>query len=108
MVVALALLVLAVWRGLLGDAAHLVGIQIPANALFLAAIAVIFILLLHFSVATSRLAEETKILAQEIARLDHELRAARRANGAGPNGSEPSADSGAEDGEHEPAVGAQD
>ena len=106
MVVAVALLILAVWKGLLGDAAQLVGIQVPANALFLAAIGVIFILLLHFSVATSRLAEETKVLAQEIARLDHELRA-RAANGAGPNGSEPEG-SASEHGEERPPVGAQD
>jgi hypothetical protein len=107
MVVALALLVLAVWKGLLGDAADLIGIQVPANALFLAAIGVIFILLLHFSVATSRLAEEAKILAQEVARLDHELRT-RTANGAGPNGPDPAAGSGSEQGEKRPPVGAQD
>ena len=55
----------------------------PANGLFLAAFAVAFLLLLHFSVATSRLSEETKILAQEVARLDGELRATRRGNGDG-------------------------
>jgi hypothetical protein len=87
MIVAVVLLVLAVWRGLLADIANLVGIVVPANALFLAAFGVIFILLLHFSVATSRLAEESKILAQEVARLDHELRS-RSENGAGPNGSD--------------------
>lgn len=107
MIVAVALLLLAVWKGLLGDAAQLVGIQVPANALFLAAIGVIFILLLHFSVAVSRLGEETKILAQEVARLDHELRA-RSGNGAGPNGGAPTADSGAEQGEERPPVAAKD
>ena len=107
MIVAVALLLLAVWKGLLGDAAQLVGIQVPANALFLAAIGVIFILLLHFSVAVSRLGEETKILAQEVARLDHELRA-RSENGAGPNGGAPAADSAAEQGEKSPPVGAKD
>jgi hypothetical protein len=107
MVVAIVLLVFAVWKGLLGDAAHLVGIQVPANALFLAAIGVIFILLLHFSVAVSRLAEETKILAQEVARLDQELRA-RSANGGAPNGAEPTDGSAAEQGEQRPPVGAKD
>ena len=85
MIVAGTLLVLAVWTDLLGWATDLVGIQVPANGLFLAAIGVAFLLLLHFSVVTSRLSEETKILAQEVARLDGELRAAR-ANGAGPAG----------------------
>jgi hypothetical protein len=83
MIVAGTLLVLAVWTDLLSWATQLVGIEVPANGLFLAAIGVAFLLLLHFSVATSRLSEETKILAQEVARLDGELRATR-ANGAGP------------------------
>jgi hypothetical protein len=79
----LALVVLAVWRDLLEFGAELLGIAYPPNALFLVAFAVAFILLLHFSVATSRLSEETKILAQEVARLDGELRAMRagRSNG---------------------------
>ncbi len=85
MLVALALLVLAIWNQLLGEAARLLGIAVPSNALFIAAFAVAFLLLLHFSVITTRLSEETKILAQEVARLDAEARAARaaRANGDG-------------------------
>lgn len=88
MVAAIALLTLAVWRGLLDVAATLLGVADPPNALFLVAFGVVFVLLLHFSVATSRLAEETKILAQEVARLDHELRVARQ---GGANG-EPTAE----------------
>src|SRR4029077_15431619 len=57
MIFPIVLLVFAAWRGLLSGVANLVGIAVPANALFLAALGVIFILLLHFSVATSRLAE---------------------------------------------------
>ena len=53
------------------------GIEEPANAIFILAFGVVFVLLLHFSVATSRLSEETKILAQENARLEQELRVAR-------------------------------
>jgi hypothetical protein len=85
MSVAVVLLVLAIWNDLLGSAADLVGIDLASNALFLAAFGLAFVLLLHFSVATSRLAEETKILAQEVARLDAELREERaaRANGDG-------------------------
>jgi hypothetical protein len=83
MLVAFTLLVLSVWTGLLSWAADAIGIAVPANFLFLAAFGVGFVLLLHFSVAISRLSEETKILAQEVARLDAELRAARR-NGTGP------------------------
>jgi uncharacterized protein DUF2304 len=71
---------------------------VPANALFIAGLAVAFLMLLHFSVITSRLSEETKILAQEVARLDAEARASRaaKANGDGANGhadsSEPQAE----------------
>ena len=85
MILAATLLVLAIWTDLLSWATNLVGIEVPANGLFIAAFGVAFLLLLHFSVATSRLAEETKILAQEVARLDAELRA-ERANGAAPGG----------------------
>ena len=77
MLVSVALLVLAIWNQLLASAADLLHIEVPANFLFIAAFGVAFVLLLHFSVATSRLSEETKILAQEVARLDEELRAAR-------------------------------
>jgi hypothetical protein len=83
MLVSLTLLVLAVWHQLLNFAADRVGIDVPANFLFIAAFGVVFVLLLHFSVATSRLGEETKILAQELARLDERLRSMRRSrNGA--------------------------
>ena len=88
MLVTVALLVLAIWNQLLSRAADLLGIAVPSNALFLAAFAVAFLLLLHFSVITTRLSEETKILAQEVARLDADARAAREAQANGdPSGS---------------------
>ena len=83
MIVSGLLLVLAILTDLLSWATDLLSIEVPANGLFLAAFGVAFLLLLHFSVATSRLSEQAKILAQEVARLDGELRAAR-ANGAYP------------------------
>jgi len=88
MTVSIVLLVLAIWNQLLNLASDAIGIAVPANALFLAAFAVAFLMLLHFSVITSRLSEETKILAQEVARLDAEARAARAAgtNGDAGNG----------------------
>jgi hypothetical protein len=91
MVAAVALLVLAIWRDLLEIGSDALGIAVPANALFLVAFAVVFVLLLHFSVATSRLGDETKILAQEVARLDEELRRLRAgsANGASGDGDQP-------------------
>lgn len=100
---AVALLVLAIWTQGLEVIADAMGIQEPANAIFILAFGVIFVLLLHFSVATSRLAEETKILAQESARLEHELRVAR-GEAPGANGRSAAA----EQPEHERPVGTQD
>ncbi len=96
---AIALLVLAIWTDGLDTIAGWMGIQEPANAIFLLAFGVIFILLLHFSVATSRLAEETKILAQENARLDLELREARGEGQSSGRADEPA---------HEAPVAAED
>lgn len=107
MVVAVVLVVLAVWTELLSWLTKLVGVDLPANFLFLAAFGVGFVLLLHFSVAISRLSEETKILAQEVARLDLELRSTRGEDGAGPNGAGGSGPSGAEEREDRPPVRAQ-
>jgi hypothetical protein len=92
-----ALLVLAIWRGGLEAIADLMGIAEPANAIFILAFGVAFLLLLNFSVVTTRLSEETKILAQESARLEHEVRAAR---GELPTGNGASAPAAAEQGEH--------
>ena len=85
MLAAVALLVLAIWPRGLNGLADAIGVISPPNALFMIALGVVFVLLLHFSIATSRLSEETKILAQEVARLDAEARAAREAvaNGDG-------------------------
>jgi hypothetical protein len=71
---ALALLLLSVWSGLLEELAGTLGIAYPPNALFMVAFAFVLLLLLHFSIAISRLSSETKVLAQEIARLDREVR----------------------------------
>lgn len=91
---AVVLLVLASWSGLLAKVASLVGIATPSNALFVVGFAFVLTLLLHFSLAVSRLTDETKILAQQVARLDGELNEARRRLGEDP----------AEPGEVEPRV----
>jgi hypothetical protein len=78
MLAAAFLVLLAVWNGGLNAIADVAGIKSPPNALFLLGLAVIFGLLLNFSIAFSRLSEETKILAQEVARLDREQRRVRR------------------------------
>jgi hypothetical protein len=70
----LLLLGLSVWTGLLEVISKAVGIVYPPNALFMIAFAFVLLLLLHFSIAISRLSGETKVLAQEVARLDKEVR----------------------------------
>jgi hypothetical protein len=70
----LVLLGLSVWTGLLELVSETVGIVYPPNALFMIAFVFVLILLLHFSLAISRLSGETKVLAQEVARLDKEMR----------------------------------
>jgi hypothetical protein len=79
---ALALLVLSTWTGLLEKLANAVGIIYPPSALFVFAFGFILILLLHFSVAVSRLADQNKVLAQQLALLEERQRQAEaRAEG---------------------------
>jgi len=67
---ALALLGLAVWRDLLEEVATTIGVYSPPNALFLIAFGFVLVLLLHFSLAVSRLTDQTKVLAQRVAMLE--------------------------------------
>ncbi len=71
---ALALLALAAWRGLLTGVSELVGIYYAPSALFVIAVGFVLILLLHFSVAVSRLAEQSKLLAQRVALAEQRQR----------------------------------
>ncbi len=66
----LVLLALSVWKSALEEFAQLVGIAYPPNALFLVAFGFVLILLLHFSLAVSRLSDQTKVLAQRLALLE--------------------------------------
>lgn len=70
---AATLLVLAVWKGLLTSLAGDVGISYPPSALFAVAIGLIIMLLLHFSLAVSRLSDQNKILAQRLGLLQQRL-----------------------------------
>jgi len=106
MTAALALLVLSVWTGGLDVIKDLMGIQEPANAIFILAFAVGFLLLLNFSVVSSRLGDETKVLAQEVARLDEELRLERSLRGGQANGFSGRAAK-AEDSQDDPPVRAE-
>jgi hypothetical protein len=83
---ATVLLALAAWQGLLQKVASAVGIYYAPSALFVIAFGFVLMLLLHFSVAVSRLAEQSKVLAQRVAiaeerqrQLERELAAAEDA-----------------------------
>jgi hypothetical protein len=71
---AVVILALAVWRGALEQVAKAVGIYSPPNALFFIALGFILLLLLHFSAAVSRLADQSKVLAQRQALVEQQLR----------------------------------
>jgi hypothetical protein len=73
---AVVLLALAVWRDFLETISETVGIATPSNALFVIAFGFVLVLLLHFSIAVSRLADQSKVLAQRVALLEERLKRA--------------------------------
>jgi hypothetical protein len=67
------LLVLAAWKGLLTTLSNDVGISYPPSALFALAIGLIAMILLHFSLAVSRLSDQNKMLAQRLGLLQQRI-----------------------------------
>jgi hypothetical protein len=67
--------VLAAWTQLLATVSRALGIATPSNAFFVIAFTFLLLLLLHFSAVASRLAEETRVLAQRLALLEQRVRA---------------------------------
>jgi hypothetical protein len=72
LVASFILLLFSAWTDLLEKFSDLVGVAVPANALFAVAFGFVMILLLSFSVVLSRLSRENRVLAQELARLSRE------------------------------------
>jgi hypothetical protein len=72
------LVALAVWRNGLEFLANAVGIYYAPSALFVVAFAFVLILLLHFSLVVSGLANQNKILAQHLGILREEVERLRR------------------------------
>lgn len=77
-VVALGVLALAIFPGLLSGAADLVGVELPVNLLFFVASLVLLMLTLQHSYELGRLEEKTRVLAEEIALLRLDLDESRR------------------------------
>jgi hypothetical protein len=76
---ALVLLGLAIWRGALEKLATGLGIFYPPNALFVVAFGFVLILLLHFSLAVSKLTDQSKLLAQRLALLEERVNTGEQA-----------------------------
>jgi hypothetical protein len=74
------LLGLAVWKDVLETLAKAIGVFYPPNALFLVAFGFVLVLLLHFSLAVSRLSDQTKVLAQRLSLLEERHRAAHQSS----------------------------
>ncbi len=77
---AIVLLALATWSELLETVAKAIGVIYPPNALFLVAFGFVMVLLLHFSIAVSKLAEQSKVLAQRLALLEERHERAQAAD----------------------------
>lgn len=67
------LIVLSVSRPLLDVLATAIGIFYPPSALFVVAMLFVLVILLHFSTVITRLDQENKETAQQIALLRHEV-----------------------------------
>lgn len=78
----LAFLTLSIFRDALTTIAYALGVAYPPAALFLALIMGAYLMLLHFSMAFSKLAERNKAMAQELALLGLEVERLRAATGA--------------------------
>jgi hypothetical protein len=70
---AAVLLGLAVWKNLLERVASTIGIYYAPSALFVIAFGFILVLLLHFSLVISRLADQNKVLAQRLGMLQQRV-----------------------------------
>jgi hypothetical protein len=71
--VALLLVPIAVFPGMLEWTSDRLGIEVPSNALLFAACAFLFAISVHFSWEMSRLEMRTRILAEEVALLRTQL-----------------------------------
>jgi hypothetical protein len=69
----LVFIIFSIWRHGLEYFAQMMGIAYPPAALFLILMLAIFLILIEFSINISKLAENNKILAQELALLRNEL-----------------------------------
>jgi hypothetical protein len=67
------MLALSIWRNALESISSLIGIAYAPSALFVIAFGFVLLLLLHFSLVISRLADENKVLAQRVGLLQQRV-----------------------------------
>ena len=72
------LLVLSFWRAGLERVATLLGVFYPPSLIFLAALFAITLFLVHLSVVAARLEHQNRLLAQDLALLQNELRESQK------------------------------
>ncbi|MEO6880702.1 MAG: DUF2304 family protein [Mycobacteriaceae bacterium] len=99
--VAVAGVVVALAPGLLTGAARLLGIAVPANLLFVVSLVVLLAISLQLSGEVGQLEEQTRTLAEDVARLNLQVRGLQRAT------AEPIAPIGSEQRPHEAPPGAE-
>jgi hypothetical protein len=76
----IVMMIFSAWRDLLDLTAVTLGVAYAPALLFMVALFFVFVLLIHFSIVISDLAEKTKILAQEVAILKKEIQDAKKNN----------------------------
>jgi hypothetical protein len=85
----IVLIAVSVWRESLEILAHWTGVAYPPSVLLLGMIVLGFFLTLHYSMSLSRLADQNKRLAQEVALLRDELEGLRSLATVDPAGLRP-------------------
>lgn len=88
LIVAIAVLALAINPALLRWMARLTGVQTPSNLLFGLAILLLLSVTIHLSLEISRLEDETRVLAENVAILNAQVRELTDAERVGQSGLE--------------------
>ena len=83
-IASVGMIVISVWRGLLDRAAQLLGVAYAPSLLLLGGIVVGFILAIHFSLSLTKLSEQNKKLAQELALLANRIEKSNRSDQSAP------------------------
>lgn len=82
LIIGVAMLILTVFPGLLVWLSDAIGVQVPANLLFIGAIALLVGVTLHQSWEISTAEEETRRVAEEVAILRAEVESLKSGRGA--------------------------